>query len=138
MNQIQSLLHLARWLLLRFGSRMEDTDLIACKALLPKWEPDLYTVGEVRRHLGQPWRCIRAHDSREDPQRSPGLSPQLWTVCHSRDLQYAQPFVEPTGDADAYRPGEYMLWTDANCYLCTRRDTYDGPDRNPKAWEIQA
>lgn len=47
-------------------------DVIADMALLQEWDPGKYAVGDVRTHVGQPWRCCQAHDSTSNEIWAPG------------------------------------------------------------------
>lgn len=112
-------------------------DVIADMALLQEWQPGPYTIGDVRTHGGQPWRCCQGHDSAGNDAWAPGAAPALWAPYHATSARWALPWVAPTGAHDAYQAGECMLWTDGQIYRCLADATVHGPDALPGAWEVQ-
>lgn len=113
-------------------------DVIADMALLLPWVPGAYTIGDVRTHDGQPWRCCQAHDgTAQGDTWAPGAAPSLWAPYHATSAKRALPWVAPTGAHDCYNAGEYMQWTDDQVYRCTADATVWGPDTVPGAWEVQ-
>lgn len=112
-------------------------DVIADMALLQEWDPGKYAVGDVRTHVGQPWRCCQAHDgTAQGDAWAPGAAPALWAPYHATTSKRALPWVAPTGTHDAYQAGEYMRWTDEQIYRCTADATVHGPDVLPSAWGV--
>nr|DAY05799.1 MAG TPA: Chitin oligosaccharide deacetylase [Caudoviricetes sp.] len=112
-------------------------DVIADMALLLPWEPDNYTVGDVRVHGGQPWRCCQAHDGTDQGDTwAPGVAHSLWAPYHATSAKWALPYVAPTGAHDAYQADEYMRWTNGGLYLCKQDNTVWSPAELPEAWEL--
>lgn len=113
-------------------------DVIADMALLQEWEPGKYAVGDVRVRVGQPRRCLQAHDSTAQGDAwAPENAPALWGPYHATSARWALPWVQPTCADDSYRAGEYMIWTDGLIYRCKADATVHGPDVLPQAWEVQ-
>lgn len=115
----------------------EDKTLgIKCMALFPVYvQNKQHEAGEVATHpeTGYPYECMTGYD---------GTVQQDWTIdnrtiwkpWHSRDPEYALPFVA-TGAHDMYKSGEYMIWTDGSVYKCTQ-DTNFSPEEYAQAWEV--
>lgn len=111
-------------------------DVIADMALLQEWDPGKYAVGDVRTHVGQPWRCCQAHDSTSNEIWAPGAVPALWAPYHATSAKWALSWVAPSGAHDAYQAGEYMIWADELTYKCLADATVHGPDVLPGSWEV--
>ena len=111
-------------------------DVIADAALLQPWVPGNYTTGDVRVQDGYPYKCCQAHDSSNNPDWDPVTQRALWVPYHAKTAKWALPYVAPSGAHDAYQTGEYMIWADAQTYLCNTDNTVWGPDVLPDAWEV--
>lgn len=111
-------------------------DVIADAALLRPWTPGDYAAGDVRVQDGYPYKCCQAHDSTGNPDWDPATNRALWVPYHATTAKWALPYVTPTGAHDAYQSGEYMIWADAQTYLCNTDNTVWGPDVLPDAWEV--
>ncbi len=94
-----------------------------------------YSVGDVRTDpkTGYPYECILSHDSISNPDWTINER-TLWKPWHSRETEYALPWVQPTGAHDVYKAGEYMIWTDKKVKKCLQ-DTNFSPEEYPAAWE---
>ena len=114
----------------------DPDDVIADAALLQPWVPGNYTTGDVRVQDGYPYKCCQAHDSSNNPDWDPATQRALWVPYHAKTAKWALPYVTPTGAHDAYQSGEYMIWADAQTYLCNTDNTVWGPDVLPDAWEV--
>ena len=53
---------------------------------------------------------------------------------HGTTQETARAWAEPTGAHDAYKAGEYMIWTDGAVYRCVS-DTVYSPEAYAQAWE---
>lgn len=127
---------LCKFLLTKQMSETEDKTLgIVCMALFDTWEPGNYSVGDVRTDpkTGYPYECILSHDSISNPDWTINER-TLWKAWHSREAEYALPWVQPTGAHDVYKAGEYMIWTDKKVKKCLQ-DTNFSPEEYPAAWE---
>lgn len=109
-----------------------DENLVAIRP----WAPGAYAVGDVRLHVGIPYKCIQAHDSTVNPVWTPDVVPTLWMQYHGTTPDTARPWVAPTGAHDMYRAGEYMIWTDGARYRCAQ-DTVYSPADFPQAWTAE-
>lgn len=98
--------------------------------------PVTYNIGDVRTHENQPWKCAQSHTHHGEPGWDPSTSRALWSPYHSKKREYALPYVQPTASHDAYQNGEWMIWTDGNCYECIGNDVVHTPDSYPAAWRI--
>lgn len=103
-------------------------------AAIRLWKPGAYAIGEVRMHGGNPYRCVQAHDSGENPAWTPEATGALWMQYHGTTAATARAWIAPTGTQDMYRAGEYMLWTDGRTMKCIA-DTAYSPAAYPQAWE---
>lgn len=114
----------------------DPDDVIADAALLRPWTPGDYAAGDVRVQDGYPYKCCQAHDSTDNPDWDPATNRALWVPYHATTAKWALPYAAPTGAHDAYRDGEYMVWTDGQIYRCNTDNTVWGPDTLPGAWEV--
>ena len=114
----------------------EDKTLgIQCMALYPYYiQAKQHDVGEVARHpeTGYPYECMTAYDGTVQQDWTID-NRTLWKPWHSRDPEYALPFVA-TGAHDMYHAGEYMIWTDGTVKKCVQ-DTNFSPTEYAQAWE---
>lgn len=115
----------------------EDKTLgIKCMALFPVYVQNRqHTAGEVATHpeTGYPYECMTGYDGTVQQDWTID-NRTLWKPWHSRDPEYALPFVA-TGAHDMYKAGEYMIWTDGTVRRC-KTDTDRGPDVLPDYWEM--
>ena len=116
----------------------EDKTLgIKCMALFPVYEQNTqHTAGKAETHpeTGYPWECMTSYDGTVQHDWTID-NRTLWKPWHSRDPEYALPWVAPTGAHDMYKAGEYMIWTDGTVKKCVQ-DTNFSPDEYAQAWEI--
>ena len=103
-------------------------------AIVRAWTPGAYCAGEVRAFEGIPYRCVQAHDSADNLNWTPGAAPALWMQYHGTTPETARAWIPPAGAHDAYRAGEYMVWTDGAVYRCLA-DTAYSPPEHADAWE---
>lgn len=111
----------------------DKTLIISCAKLLKEWQPGKYELGDIRTDGKTPYECILSHDSIENPDWDISVR-TLWKPYHSRKLQWALPWQQPSGSYDIYTAGEYMIWKDGNTYLC-KEDTSFNPEEYTFAWE---
>lgn len=92
----------------------------------------------MRNALGQTWECFQEHNSAEHPDISPegGAWRTFWRPLHGNTPETARPFVEVQGSHDAYKTGEFMIWTDGTVRECLNWTSY-GPDGDPTAWSAR-
>lgn len=109
-------------------------DVIGLAPALRVWREGPYKTGAVVSHEGVPYRCAQAHDSTDNALWSPDKAPALWAPYHATDAGHALPYQAPTGAQDAYRAGEWMVWTDGGRYRCASDSTVWGPDNRPQDW----
>lgn len=114
----------------------EDKTLgIKCMALFPVYvQNKQHEAGEVATHpeTGYPYECMTSYDGTVQQDWTID-NRTLWKAWHSRNPEYALPFVA-TGAHDMYKVGEYMIWTDGTVRRC-KADTDRGPDVLPDNWE---
>ena len=97
------------------------------------WTPAPYAVGDVRMYEGNPYRCVQAHDSTQNPDWTPAVA-ALWMQYHGTTRDTARPYIAPTGAHDMYKTGEWMIF-DGSAYRCIS-DTVYSPTDYPAAWEV--
>lgn len=134
MTLIEKAIEFRRKLQLQLTDLQPERAVILPEAYDP-WTPGEYAVGDMRRHVGQVWRCCQAHDSTDNPNWEPGATAAIWVPCHAKDAAYARDYVPPSGAHDAYQAGEYMRWTDGVIYRCLENNTVHDPAALPTAWE---
>lgn len=122
-----------------------DADgVIESAPLLKAWkpgsmaEPASYAAGDVRTDENQPWKCVQAHTHHGEDGWNPAAASAraLWAPYHATRREYALPYVPPTNAEDAYKAGEWMIWTDGLAYRCLGNAVTFGPDVLPDAWEV--
>ena len=101
------------------------------------WTPGAYVVGDVRLFEGNPYKCVQAHDSTDNPAWNPAETPALWMQYHGTTKETARPYIAPTGAHDMYLTGEWMIWTDGLAYRCVL-DTSYSPAEYAAAWAADA
>lgn len=115
----------------------EDKTLgIQCMALFPTYvQNKQHEVGEAATHpeTGYPKECILAYDGTVQQDWTID-TPTCWKPWHSRKLEYALPWEQPTGAHDMYKAGEYMIWTDGTVKKCVQ-DTNFSPTEYAQAWK---
>lgn len=134
-KELESLIRYARIQLEEEIKSSEDkTKGIMCSGLFNTWTQGIYKVGDIRLDLnGYPKECIVEHDSISNPEWTID-NVTLWKPWHSRNKNYALPWVTPTGSHDMYKIGEYMIWTDGTVKKCIE-DTNFSPEEYAQAWE---
>lgn len=131
---LEDLVRMVRILATEKAPAMAADNVIGVAAVLPIWKEGQHAAGSVVQHDSQPWRCLQDHDSAGNPTWCPGVAPSLWGAYHATTATRALPWQAPTGAHDAYKRGEYMVWTDGVTYLCNTDGTVHGPDVLPAAW----
>ena len=101
--------------------------------VLRPWQPNTYSLGDVRVYENIPYKCVQAHDSTGNDAWNPPATPALWMQYHGTSVESARPWLAPTGAHDMYKAGEYMIWTDGNIYKCLI-DTVYSPTDYSQAW----
>lgn len=121
------------------GLDLNGGQRIAVSVLYEDWKPGAaYETGDVRNADGQTWECFQDHDGAEHPDISPEGSAwrTFWRPLHGNTPETARPFVEVRGAHDAYKKGEFMIWTDGGLWECLNFTNY-GPDEDPTAWRAR-
>ena len=125
-------------IVLELVAESEDKTLgIKCMALFPTYVQDKqHTAGDVETHpeTGYPWECMTSYDGTVQQDWTID-NRTLWKPWHSREPEYALPWVAPTGAHDMYKSGEYMIWTDGTIRHCLENTNFS-PEEYPQAWEI--
>lgn len=109
---------------------------IQCMALFPVYvQNKQHDAGEVATspQTGYPYECMTAYDGTVQQDWTID-NRTLWKPWHSRSVEYALPWEQPTGAHDMYKAGEYMIWTDGSVKKCVQ-DTNFSPDEYKQAWE---
>lgn len=101
--------------------------------VLRPWQPNTYSVGDVRVYENIPYKCVQAHDSTGNDAWNPPATPALWMQYHGTSVESARPWLAPTGAHDMYKAGEYMIWTNGSIYKCLI-DTVYSPTDYSQAW----
>ena len=118
-----------------FVTKISDTpaEINDNQIVLRPWQPNTYSVGDVRVYENIPYKCVQAHDSTGNDAWNPPATPALWMQYHGTTPESARPWIAPTGAHDMYKAGEYMIWTDGNIYQCLI-DTVYSPTDYSQAW----
>lgn len=130
----QGVTAMARMMFRAQAATMEADDVIHCRGLAEVWEPGEYSVGDVRLYENIPYSCCQSHDSTANSDWNPADTPSLWFPYHGTSPDTALPYKPPTGAHDAYKAGEYMIWTDGRIMQAVQ-DTNFSPEEYPSAWK---
>lgn len=117
------------------SDRDDKTIGVKCMSLFPVYTQDKqHNTGDVARHpdTGYPYECMTSYNGTVQQDWTID-NRTLWKPWHSRDQEYALPWVAPTGAHDMYKAGEYMIWTDEKVYEC-KQDTNFSPTEYAQAW----
>ena len=130
-NQLMAL----RKALDNFVTKISDTpaEINDNQIVIRPWQPNTYSLGDVRIYENIPYKCVQAHDSTGNDAWNPPATPALWMQYHGTSVESARPWLAPTGAHDMYKAGEYMIWTDEKTYLC-KMDTVYSPTDYSQAW----
>ena len=118
-----------------FVTKISDTpaEINDNEIVIRPWQPNTYSLGDVRVYENIPYKCVQAHDSTGNDAWNPPATPALWMQYHGTSVESARPWLAPTGAHDMYKAGEYMIWTDGKTYLC-KMDTVYSPTDYSQAW----
>lgn len=118
-----------------FVTKISDTpaEINDNQIVLRPWQPNTYSLGDVRVYENIPYKCVQAHDSTGNDAWNPPATPALWMQYHGTSVESARPWIAPTGAPDMYKAGEYMIWTDESIYKCLI-DTVYSPTDYSQAW----
>ena len=104
------------------------------QAAVREWQPGAFAVGDVRQHLGVPYKCVQGHDSTANPGWTPEATPALWMQYQGATPESARPWIAPSGAHDMDKAGEYTIWTDGKTYKA-KMDTAYSPADYAQAWD---
>ena len=96
-------------------------------------EKRVYKVGEVVAFGGVLFRCVQAHTSQAD--WTPDKVPALWTPVRETKGTTPDPFVQPTGAADAYKKGDRVTF-EGKVYESTIDANVWSPSAYPAGWKV--
>ena len=118
-----------------FVTKISDTpaEINDNQIVIRPWQPNTYSLGDVRVYENIPYKCVQAHDSTGNDAWNPPATPALWMQYHGTSVKSARPWLAPTGAHDMYKAGEYMIWTDGSVYQCLT-DTVYSPTDYSQAW----
>lgn len=89
---------------------------------------DSYMQGETTEMGGRTWRSTHDFNSGE-----PGVSG--WRMLpHAGDPP--TPYLQPSGDHDAYQEGETVTWTDGKIYSASREGVTRSPEDSSSDWAL--
>lgn len=102
-------------------------------AVIRPWKEGAYAVDDIRMYEGNPYKCVQAHDSTENPDWNPTVT-SLWMQYHGTSKEIARPWIQPTGAHDRYKENEYIIWEN-KIYRCINDTTYS-PSEYAANWEV--
>ena len=85
---------------------------------LPVWTPKEYALGNVVSFVGEPYKCIQAHDSTGNSSWTPDVTYSLWSKINVSNSGSASDPIPYAGNM-ALENGKYYTQDDV-MYLCTR------------------
>lgn len=89
---------------------LKPTQILQFEVLVDDWTKGEYKIGDIRKHNGQVWKCVQAHNNANNPDIEPSKSPAHWVFYKSKDVKYAKHYIQPQGAHDAYMKDEYMIF----------------------------
>lgn len=110
-----------------------DDVLVEMLDYMPEWTEGKYVIGDVRKYNDQPKICCQAHDSTGNASWNPTVA-SLWSPYHAKSVEYALPWIAPTGAQDVYKKDEYMIFTNTFTYKCLSNTNYS-PTDYAQAWQ---
>lgn len=132
---LEALVRYAQSNITRDAQSADDKTLaISCAALFREWKPGSYKAGDIRTSNGIPYECMTDHDSTVNTDWTIDVR-SIWKPYHSRQKEWALPWIQPTGAHDMYKAGEYMVWTDGTTRHCLE-DTNFSPEEYSQAWDL--
>lgn len=125
------------------SSSMSGTEIIDEEEKVPAWshEKDYtsWTAGSPVRDEGQVWTLIQPHNASHYAGR-PSTLRALWGLCHTKNPEKANPFVEPFGTSGMYMKDECCTDPNAEDPTAVYRSKVDNNIYAPSAyapnWEI--
>ena len=113
---------------------LSDEQVAAVTAAFPAWSGDgvKVSVGDLRVFDGVLFRCVQAHRSQAD--WTPDKVPALWTPVRETKGTTPDPFVQPTGAADAYSVGDRVTF-EGKVYESTIDANVWSPTGYPAGWK---
>lgn len=136
---IQRAIDMRRMLQEYFAAHSDEdkTTAVVCAVLFDTYvQEEQHNVGDIRLdENGTPYECMTAYDGAVQTDWTIHTA-TLWKPYHSALIEYALPWVAPTGSHDVYKVGEYMIYTDGDTYKCIQETNFS-PEDYPDAWENQ-
>lgn len=114
---------------------LQPTQILEFEPLVEDWVLGVYTIGDIRKHLGQVWKCVQGHNNTNNPDIEPGKSAAQWSPYHSKDIKYAKPYIQPQGSHDSYMKDEYCIF-EAKTYKSKIDNNVWTPIGYPQGWEM--
>ena len=110
-----------------------DDAVAEVAALFPDWTPGAKVKpGDVLAWDGTLVECIQAHTAQAD--WTPDKTPALWTPVRETKSTTPDPFVQPTGAADAYSVGDRVTFQGA-VWESTMDANVWSPTAYPAGWK---
>ena len=113
---------------------LSDEQVAAVTAAFPAWSGDgvKVSVGDLRSDEGVLFRCVQAHTTQAD--WTPAKTPALWTPVRETKGTTPDPFVQPTGAADAYKKGDRVTFQ-GNVWESVIDANVWSPSAYPAGWK---
>jgi len=115
---------------------LSQTETLKFEILVEDWVLGEYEIGDIRKHKEHVWKCVQPHNNTNNPDIEPSKSPAHWSPYHSKDIEFAKPYIQPQGSHDAYMKGEYMIFENLYYKSIIDNNVWT-PLAYPQGWELQ-
>lgn len=117
---------------------MDGAAVIAERDKAPVWEPDkdysAWPVGAPVRDEGRTYGLIQPHNAAHYPDTRPATLPALWSLKHTKDPAWAEPYLAPNGQSGMYMTGECCT-EGGHVYRSAMDNNVWAPSGYPDGWE---
>ena len=115
------------------SGELSDTEIAARSAVFPAWAAGVdVKAGALLRWDGTVVEVVQAHTTQAD--WTPDKVPALWTPVRETKSTTPDPFVQPTGAADAYSVGDRVTFQGA-VWESTMDANVWSPTAYPAGWK---
>ena len=111
------------------AAELDGTGVIAEEEKVPAFDPardysGWATGAPVRELVEGQWqvfRLLQPHNAAHYPGSTPANTPALWSICHTKDVERAKPYLAPNGTSGLYALDE-VCTRDGRVWRSTRDD----------------
>ena len=98
------------------SASMDGTALIEEETKIPSWDVNKdysgWAVGSPVNYDGQVYTLLQPHNASYYPDANPANTPALWSVTHTKNPNFAKPYMSPNGTSGLYMKDEVCIKND--------------------------